>query len=45
MDVNEQLKDRQRATWTAGDFPEIAKRIEQQYGVRILDELAELQLR
>jgi ubiquinone/menaquinone biosynthesis C-methylase UbiE len=28
MDVNEQLKERQRATWTAGDFAEIAKRIE-----------------
>jgi ubiquinone/menaquinone biosynthesis C-methylase UbiE len=28
MSVNEELKERQKKTWTAGDFAEIAKRIE-----------------
>lgn len=28
MSLNEELKERQRKTWAAGDFPEIAKRIE-----------------
>src|SRR3954451_14278803 len=28
MSVNEELKERQKKTWTAGNFAEIAKRIE-----------------